>query len=96
MLAIGRFQLHEPGTAMIGAFTVLLSGLVAAVPELAVTVGPGTQPHWAPAVLQAQSAALGIVGWLAVAWALAAVALHAYNRWLLAELVRRSGGNSDQ
>lgn len=92
MFAIGRFGVREPSTEIIGAVTVLLGGLVAAVPELAVTPSPDIRADWLASVLEAQSAALGIVAWLGVAWGIAGIAVHAYNRWLLVELVRKSGG----
>ncbi len=96
MFTMGRFGLHEPATEMIGAMTVMLAGLVAAFPGLAVTPNVGQAPGWLQSVLQAQGASLGITAWLGVAWSLAAVALHAYNRWLLTELGRKSGANLGQ
>jgi len=90
----GRFLLREPATEMIGAVTILLGGLVAAEPRLAAGPQVGADTPWAAHVVAAERAALGIVGWLGVAWILAAIALHFYNRWLFAELGRRARANA--
>lgn len=94
MYVVGRFVLKEPATEIIGAVTVLLGGLVAAAPQLALMPQASHVVPWLAALLHAQGAALSIVGWLGVAWAVSSVAVHAYNRWLFNEIGRRSGGVS--
>jgi hypothetical protein len=88
----GRHVLREPGTEIIGAMSVLLGGVVAARPSLA--IAPTGVPANATqlALLHAQSAALSITAWLIVVWILAALILHAYNRWLIAEIARTAKG----
>lgn len=96
MYVVGRFVLGEPATEMIGAVTVLLSGIVAAAPQLALLPQEAVGAPWLTALLHAQGAALSIVGWLGVAWAVSSIAVHAYNRWLFGEIGRLSGGYRDQ
>lgn len=92
LYVMGRHVLREPGTEVIGGMSVLLGGLVAARPSLAIApVGVPSDPT-ALALLQAQAAALSIAAWLGAAWMLSSVVLHAYNRWLIAEIARTAKG----
>lgn len=95
MYGTGRYELREPATEMIGAITVLCGGLVAAVPGLSFRPGAVEGPEWVARVLEADYAALGITAWLTVGWVVSAIALHAYNTWLLSELKREAGGELD-
>jgi hypothetical protein len=87
---VGRYSLREPGTEMIGSTTVLLGGIVAARPQLVFQGGALARTSEIASAFQAQSAAVTIAAWLLVAWLVAAVALHAYNRWLLVEMGRHA------
>jgi hypothetical protein len=89
---IGRHVLHEPGTEVIGGIAVLLGGLVAAEPGLAISPGPISGAATLTALMESQAAALGIAAWLGVAWIVSSIVLHAYNRWLLAEVARAAKG----
>lgn len=95
MYAAGHYELREPATEMIGAITVLCGGLVAAVPKLALKPGAVDGPEWLVGVLEADYAALSITAWLTVGWVISALALHAYSRWLLSELSREAGGETN-
>jgi hypothetical protein len=92
LYVIGRHVLREPGTEVIGGIAVLLGGLVAAEPALAIGPTVVSQEIVTAALMQAQAAALGTTAWLGVAWIVSSIVLHAYNRWLLAEIARTAKG----
>ncbi|MCE5216290.1 hypothetical protein LLH03_04570 [bacterium] len=87
---VGRYSLREPGTEIIGSTTVLLGGILAAAPQLVFQGGALPVAPEIASAFYAQSAAVTISVWLLVAWLVAAVALHAYNRWLLVEMRRHA------
>lgn len=95
MYAAGHYELREPATEIIGAITVLLGGLVATLPALALKPGTVDGPQWLVGVLEADYAALSMTVWLTVGWVISALALHVYSKWLLSELNREAGGETN-
>ena len=72
---------------------ILLGGLVAAFPQLAIYAAGGEA---APTgLMAAQSVVIGLTAWLGVAWLVGAVILHFYNRWLLGALAMKANHRLD-